>query len=152
MTYHISPFEIDNFKTELLQTENNSCLIADKINLWLDSYIQDCLKPNYVGETLYHAPFKTGEGVALVADPNTSWEVPLLQIDPVLLEGIAKMAEELENIGLRMERLESMHSGVIAHIPEIISTREQYEEMKPRMNKEDRVIVHTTFDKALSVL
>jgi len=150
MTYHISPFEIDNFKTELLQTENNSCLIADKINLWLDSYIQDCLKPNYVGETLCNAPFKAGEGMVMHS-PNT-WETPAVQIDPVLLEGIAKMAEELENIGLRMERLESMHSGVIAHIPEIISTREQYEEMKPRMNKEDRVIVHTTFDKALSVL
>lgn len=150
MTYQISPYEIDNFKTELAQTENNSQVIADKINLWLDSHLKDCLKPSYQGETLYSAPFLAGEGV-VIDSPNT-WDTPVLRVDPNLLEGIAKMVEELENIGLRMDRLESMHNGVIAHIPEIISTREQYEEMKPRMNKEDRVIVHTTFDKALSVL
>ena len=150
MTYQITPNDIDQLKNVIETTDGDSYAIANQVQLLLDNHARECLQPSYQGEQLYDAPLKTGEG--LVLECTNNWETPIISIEQDLLNGLEKLFETVENITLRMERLEGMHNGVIDHIPEIISTREQYEEMKPEMDKEDRVLVHTTFDKALSVL
>lgn len=152
MTYKISNYEIDEFKRELEETQGDSNVIANRVTLWLDSHIADCLKTSYDGETLYDAPFVTGEGMCLEQSVN-SFESPTIQLDPDFLEAISNMAKEIEKLAGQVDALTAMHTkGSTLHVPEIISTKEQYEEMKPMMDEEERVLVHTTFDKALSVL
>jgi len=142
-------------------------MLQQKLSDIISNAIEDAFKL----ENGYNdPPLVACEGLAIEHNGN-SWETPGIGLDPLLLKTIAGMGEEVQKLQSaelvewndyattidelleRIRFLEDMHKkSPVDHVPEIISTREQYEEMKPTMDKEDRVIVHTTFDKALKVL
>ncbi len=105
--------------------------------------LADCLTTDYNGQQDIDSPFKAGEGLAF--NSQTSGYEPTLQIDDHILTLLTEMAG-------KVEMLQRMHAPDGKHIPTIISTKEQYEKMKPEMDEKERVLVHTTFDKALNVL
>jgi len=120
-------------------------------NQLLEQWQEDLYKKDYNGEMLYHLPFECGEGIEMEYDQNNTNNKPVLRVNPetVEWEDYAKTIDELLN---RIHALEIMHKPEGDHVPKIISTKEQYEEMKPQMDEKERVLVHTTFDKALNVL
>ena len=120
------------------------------LNQLLEQWQEDLYKKDYSGEVLFHLPFECGEGIELEYNNNT-YDKPVLQIKAETVEW-KDYATTIDELLGRISTLENMHQQEGEHIPTIISTKEQYEEMKPRMDKEDRVLVHTTFDKALNVL
>lgn len=68
-----------------------------------------------------------------------------ISLDPAILEELKTLREEVNY-------LKSLHVEGANHIPEIISTREQLETAKEKFDKEDRVIIETQYDRAMSIL
>ena len=116
---------------------------AEYLTLLFNSALSQCLTTDYNGQMDMDSPFKVGNGLKF--EQQTAGYEPKLEIDETILTLISELSHSV------MGLLE-MHEKDGKHIPKIISTREQYEEMKPEMDEKERVLVHTTFDKALNVL
>jgi hypothetical protein len=122
-----------------------------------ESYIEDSWKKEYSGECLYHLPFDVGEGLCMEYNPNSTYDKPKLSIDDLnfsdeLNKEIMNVLQQGQDLLERVRSLEKMHSEDGDHFPPIISTKEQYEEMKDTFDKERKVLVKTTFDRAMDVL
>jgi len=120
----------------------------------MNDTIEMSFHPDQYGNN-YQQPLIACEGIEIIANPNNTWESPGISLAPEFLDAIDNMAKEIKFLNDKVIKLESMHSNddkSQKHIPSIISTKEQWEEMRPEMKKKDRVLVHTTFDKALNVL
>ena len=149
MRHSITDFEFGQLKNFFDQNDlYGGASFLDKL---LTDWMEDLYKKDYNGEVLYHVPFECGDGITMEHNPNDTNTKPILQLEreTVDWDDYAKVVTELLE---RIRVLEKMHTEIGGHIPTIISTKEQYEEMKPKMDKEERVLVHTTFDKALNVL
>ena len=133
---------------------------AEFLTLLFEKFLENSMTENYMGDpdAQHSAPFEVGQGLCLTQEYYGEGYKPTLaidtddikhaiSIDPELIEALGMMRE-------RIERLEAMHDedSDFAHIPRIISTKEQYEAMKDEVDAEEQVLVTTTFDKAMSVL
>lgn len=149
MRHKITDFEFGQLKTFFDQNDLNggACFFNQLLELWQE----DLYKKDYSGETLFHLPFECGNGIELKYNDGNTLDKPVLQLEAETVEW-TDYATTIDELLERISVLENMHQQEGEHVPTIISTKEQYEEMKPRMDKEDRVLVHTTFDKALNVL
>ncbi len=152
MRHTITDYEFGQLKNFFDQNDlfNGASFLNELLNHWME----DLYKKDYNTEMLYHLPFECGEGIELSHDDQNTMNKPVLRFDKEYInwDEYAKTIDELLE---RISVLESMHNNddtSLKHIPSIISTKEQWEEMKPEMKKKDRVLVHTTFDKALNVL
>lgn len=147
--YNIPQHEFEELKECF---DKNDCYTGTtKLAQIINDSIESAFKPDQYGNN-YQQPLIACQGVEIASTAN-SWESPTISIDPDLLESISNMAEQVQKLTNEVENLKAMHSeDSVIHTPKIISTKEQWEEMRPDMDAEERVIVHTTFDKALSVL
>ncbi|KKL99242.1 hypothetical protein LCGC14_1816410 [marine sediment metagenome] len=116
----------------------------------INRIISESFTENYQGQAGLPAPFAVGQGLKL--ESEYSGYEPVLELDDKTIKFLTTMKDQLAHLFEQYDILREMHTVEGAHIPTIISTKEQYEEMKPHMDKEERVLVHTTFDKALNVL
>lgn len=128
---------------------------ASWLTQMMDNWLEEYFTESYSGEILYNLPFHASEGVTFEqpstlnnVDPNSYHDKPEIG----LTEEVLQTLELVHKLNERIQELEKMHTEDGKHIPTIISTKEQYEEMKPHMNEKDRVLVHTTFDQAMNVL
>ena len=148
--YTIQQHEFEQLKDNF---DKNDCYTgSQKLSQIINDAIEVAFKPDQYGNN-YQQPLVASDGVEIITNCNT-WEAPGISLAPEFLDAIDNMAKQIECLNDKVNMLESMHNeqSTIDHVPAIISTKEQYEEMKPRMDEKDRVLVHTTFDKALNVL
>jgi len=123
--------------------QNDPYMGAQYLTELFTKSLADCLTTDYNGQMDIDSPFKAGVGLKF--NSHTAGFEPTLQLDDEWMDTILQMSEQIKT-------LQKMHADDGNHIPKIISTKEQYEEMKPEMDEKERVLVHTTFDKALNVL
>ena len=148
--YNIPQHEFEKLKNHF---DLNSCFEgSEQLSKIINDVIEMAFKPDQYGQN-FSQPLVTMGELEIVGAQNT-WETPSIGLSPEFLKSIENMAKEIQSLRETINTLESMHNEFsdIDHAPTIISTKEQYEEMKPKMDKEERVFVHTTFDKALNVL
>ncbi len=117
---------------------------------------------NFSGDEQYSAPFTVGHGLSLTQEYYGEGYKPTLElddenairVDPELIYKLEETSREIMNLKSQVGRLEAMHSedSELAHIPTIITTKEQHAAMKEEMDAKERVLVETTFDKAMTVL
>jgi len=150
--YNIPQHEFEQLKDFF---DKNDCFNgATHLSKIMNDTIEMSFHPDQYGNN-YQQPLIACEGIEIIANPNNTWESPGISLAPEFLDAIDNMAKEIKFLNDKVIKLESMHSNddkSQKHIPSIISTKEQWEEMRPEMKKKDRVLVHTTFDKALNVL
>ena len=142
--------------------KNDTYSGAQYLTQMFEQFLENCMTENYQGDPQHAAPFDVGPGLCLTQEYYGEGYKPVLSLesedaiglDPELIKGLEKMAQEIVNLKSKVGRLEAMHDddSDLAHIPRIISTKEQYEAMKDEVDAEERVLVTTTFDKAMSVL
>lgn len=133
--------------------DQNDCFNgATHLSKILNDSIEMAFHPDQYGND-YQQPLVACDGIKITSTSN-HWESAGIGLAPDFLRSIENMAKEIESLRATVNNLESMHDDgkSLKHTPTIISTKKQYEEMKPEMDKKERVLVHTTFDKALNVL
>lgn len=128
---------------------------AEWLNQMIETWFEESLTESYSGEVLYNIPFNASMGLEFNQPSQLSQKDPAsYHARPAigLSEEVLHTLEKVHVLEERVKELEGMHTENGDHIPTIISTKEQYEEMKPHMDEKDRVLVHTTFDQAMNVL
>ena len=148
--YTIPQHEFEQLKDNF---DKNDCGIgSQKLSQIINDAIEMAFKPDQFGNN-YQQPLVAWDGIEITT-PSNYWETPGISLAPEFLESIKLMAKEIEHLKTKMNVLTRMHdsSSHVQHSPKIISTKEQWKEMQPEMDEKERVMVHTTFDKALNVL
>ena len=103
--------------------------------------------------------YSAGQGLTLHQFHNGFEDVQTLGVDPSLLDDIyrAQVAiPALENTVFELQeevrRLKDMHTEGGEHIPTIISTVEQVREMQDKIDAEEKVLVETSFSRAMEII
>ena len=98
----------------------------------------------------YNRPVKAAEGLQFGLDPYSCNAA--IGLAPDVLDKLACVSDLQNQVGFlkaAVADLQKMHQEGGNHIPPIISTKEQAVALQEKLGKEERVLIHTTFDKAL---
>ncbi len=107
---------------------------------------------------VYSAPI-AGQGLIIHDFHDGHQQRKSIGIDPMLMmqaQDASRLAADLQaelyELRDKVQQLTDMHSGNADHTPTIISTREQWEEMKDKIEEDEKVYVETAFSRAMGVL